>query len=389
MKDCFEYCTGCGLCHSVYDVPFEKDDKGFWVPMSTTDSFSRKVMSEICPFGKMGVSDYSGSVWGKYILAVREFASDEDIRYKASSGGVITSVAAYLLKQKMVDGVILTKADPSVPYHCVTICAKSEKEIVDACGSRYSQSAPLMNILQLIEPSKKYAVIGKPCDIAVLRRYMNSNSALQSQIQYLLSFFCAGMPSDRANQKLLEELECSNCVQLRYRGYGWPGYTTAIDNDGTVHRMEYKKSWMDILGRDIRKCCKFCFDGIGEAADISCGDLWNLKSDKKPDFSESKGYNIVFARTQIGIKLLKQAIEDGVVQSENWETKLEELRYCQPNHYIKRTTILGKILALKILNKPAPKYSFVRMLAYAKKTDMKTQIGSFKGTIKRSIHNKL
>lgn len=389
MKNKFEYCTGCGLCHSAYNVSFEKDSKEFLTPKKPTESFTDETINELCPFGKFGVSEYAGSVWGKYIQAVRGHAGDESIRFKASSGGVITALAIYLLKEKLVDGVILTKEDPIVPYHCITFCAKTEQEIIAASGSRYSQSSPLMNILEMIEPIKKYAVIGKPCDIAVLRRYLNHNKPLQNQVKYLLSFFCAGMPSDKANQRLLRELECSDCVDLRYRGCGWPGYTTAIDKNGKAHKMEYTKSWMEILGRDIRKCCKFCFDGIGEAADISCGDLWNLTTEKKPDFSESEGYNIVFSRTKTGNELLIQAIKAGVVCSESWESKLEELRYCQPNHYIKRTTILGKVLALKLLNKSTPRYSFIRMIAYAKHIDLKTQIGSFKGTIKRVVQNKI
>lgn len=389
MKKCFEYCTGCGLCHSAYHVPFKKDRDDFWVPEKSTDSFTKEMMDQICPFGKNGVSDYSGSVWGKYFQAVRGYAADEIVRHRASSGGVITAISVYLIKNKLVDGVVLTKADPNIPYHCVTFCAYSEREIVEACGSRYSQSSPLMNILDLIEPSKTYAVVGKPCDIAALRRYLNYNKEIQDRVKYLLSFFCAGMPTDRANKKLLDKLGCLDCSELRYRGYGWPGYTTAVDKNGLSYKMEYTKSWMNILGRDIRKCCKFCFDGIGESADISCGDLWNLESDNKPDFTESAGYNIAFARTEVGNELLKQVVKDGTICAENWESKMNELRFCQPNHFIKRTTILGKVVALKFMLKTPPSFRFDRMLAYAKQIDLKTQIGSFKGTIKRCIQKKI
>ena len=87
---------------------------------------------------------------------------------------------------------------------------------------------------------------------------------------------------------------------LRYRGDGWPGYATATQYDGKVFKMDYNTSWGQILGRDIMKMCRFCLDGIGEMADISCCDAWYLTNDNKPDFSEADGRNAVFCRSKLG-----------------------------------------------------------------------------------------
>ena len=32
IKVCTEFCTGCGLCHSVTNVDFKTDEKGFKYP---------------------------------------------------------------------------------------------------------------------------------------------------------------------------------------------------------------------------------------------------------------------------------------------------------------------------------------------------------------------
>ena len=222
---------------------------------------------------------------------------------------------------------------------------------------------------------------------------MNQNGlfyeTIKKQILCTLSFFCAGMPSDDANRKLLNELGSKDCVQLRYRGYGWPGLATAIDADGKKHTMEYENSWINILGRDIRKCCKFCFDGIGEMADISCGDVWNLDTNNKPDFEDAAGYNVVFARTRTGKDILESALKDGYILLENWEDKIHDLQYCQPNHFMKRTTILAKVLALKVMFKSSPSFRFNNMCKYARQVDLKTQISVFKGTIIRILKHRI
>lgn len=384
-----KYCTGCGLCHSVLGVPFEEDEKNFLRPVLKGKQETIQRLETVCPFGSNGVSEYTGSVWGYYESVYRGYSSNEDIRFKASSGGVITALCAYLLDKHIVDGIILTKADTVIPYHCDTFCARTIEEVKSACGSRYSQSSPLFNIKDLIEENEKYCFVGKPCDVAAFRRYLQNDSKLRSQIYCMFSFFCAGMPSDAANEKLISELGCKKCSSLRYRGYGWPGNATAIDIEGKEYSMDYQSSWMNILGRDIRKSCKLCFDGIGEFADISCGDIWELTNDKKPVFTESNGYNIIFARTVLGKQLIESAVSAGSIQTETWAEKIGDLRYCQPNHFLKRTTILSKCLALRCMFRDAPRYKVKRMLQYSKNVDLKTQFSVFKGTVIRILRNKL
>lgn len=388
-KKAIDFCTGCGLCHSVFGVSFGIDDRQFVIPQFEDNSHTYKKTFEICPFGKNGVSKFTGSVWGVYENAYRGYSANADVRFRASSGGVVSSLCMYLLNEHIVDGIILTRADKRIPFQCETFCARTVDEVLSACGSRYSQSSPLMNINNLLKSGEKYCFVGKPCDVSTLKRYMTSDSNLQKQIYCTISFFCAGMPSDSANKRLISELGCNSCVSLRYRGFGWPGKATAIDQNGTEYSMDYQSSWMNILGRDIRKSCKLCFDGIGEYADISCGDIWNLTEDKKPDFSEGEGYNIVFARSKLGDRLINDAFKGNAIFLEDWNSKINELKYSQPNHFIKRTTILSKYIALKLMLQNTPKYKIKRMLSYSRKNDLKTQFIVFKGTLIRILKKRL
>ena len=75
-----------------------------------------------------------------------------------------------------------------------------------------------------------------------LRRYLNKDEKLTKSIIYLLSFFCAGEPSDNAQDELLKRMGTSRreCGTLVYRGYGWPGFTTVNTKDGRELKMRYK-----------------------------------------------------------------------------------------------------------------------------------------------------
>lgn len=393
MKNCYkDFCTGCGLCHDQQNVSFFTDSAGYDVPTSLSKE-QAAFCDIVCPMGKNGIGhDHeTSSLWGNYRAMYKGFSCDEDIRFRASSGGVTTTLAVYLLEKKLVDGVIHIQADPDVPYRTKVVCSYTPEEVIQRCGSRYCQSSPLYDISKLIKPNEKYAFIGKPCDVRALRNLINQRGVFADSIPYLFSFFCAGTPTDTANKKLLNELGCpeERCTELHYRGNGWPGLTYAIDDTGKKSCMEYEKSWMAILGRSIRKSCKFCFDGIGEAADVSCGDYWNLGKDNKPLFEETKGQNVVFGWTQRGAELLIQAKNDGKIElivDCNMEKTLE---LCQPNHKGKRSTTRAKILALKVFGKQHPLYDDKVLKSYSKYSSSMMRFNTFKGTIKRIIQKSI
>lgn len=375
----YDYCTGCGLCHSVGKVSFTYREDGF--PYPNRDDIDVELCKTICPVYENG--NTSDSLWGEYIEVLNGWATDESIRHYASSGGMLTSVCIWMLNSGFVDGIIQTVASESSVYGTQTVISRTEADVKKSMGSRYSISSPLMEVFQLMEKGERYAFVGKPCDVAALRSYCNSNSDANGQIRCFLSFFCAGMPSIEAQKKLLSELGCkeSECATLRYRGDGWPGFTTAQLKSGIDLKMPYSKSWGEILGRDIRSCCRFCNDGIGLAADISCGDAWYVNNENKPIFSENNGRNVIFARTKTGIDVLHNCIKSGEVICEPTDVNL--LRHIQKYQYERRATMIAKVMALALAQRNLPRYSIKRMVRLAKEVSVRRQLSIFKGILIR------
>ena len=329
-----------------------------------------------------------GSIWGKFKSCWLGWSSNEDIRFKASSGGITTALSIYLLEKKIVDAIIQVKKAPDDPTKTINVVSKSEKDVLDCMGSRYTTSSPLRNIKQCIEEGKKYAFIGKPCDASALRMYKNlQKESWTEQIVYIFSFFCAGQPSRKANDKLLKSLGIDNkneCADLQYRGNGWPGKAQAWKHDGTSQIMDYETSWMKILGRDVRPCCRFCADGTGEQADISCGDAWYLTEDHHADiFSEHPGQNVIFARTQAGEDLLNQAIKEGRIVTNSFNPDIDLLRHRQPYHYTRKASLSSLKLAMKLCRRNFPVYDSKKLSAFAKGFSFKSKLLRFLGTIQR------
>ena len=379
-----KYCCGCGLCESLKKCKLKKDDKGFYRPFDENEEL-KSFCKKVCPASGIQCSELdSKQVWGKNIKTYKAYSNDKNIRYTASSGGVLTSLCCYLLDSKLVDGIIHTGEDKKNPISTITLCSTKKEDVINACGSRYSSSSPLKDISKYLNTGKKYAFVGKPCDITVLRNYAKIDERIDKTFPYMLSFYCAGAPSEAANMQLLKKMDCNykTLKSLKYRGDGWPGYATAVDDKGK-HQLTYREAWRDTLGRDIRLICRFCLDGIGEMADISCCDAWKIGPDKKPLFDEAEGENAVFCRTQKGYDLYNDACKEGYIISEDYPNYKEELIYYQKYQYERRITMLSSLLALKVLKKQTPNYDFKILNSYAKKHKLKTQFNRFKGTYKR------
>lgn len=385
---CRTYCTGCGLCHSVYDVEMERDQLGYLKPVNVEDHLEE--LKGICPaFGHASGLYSADAMWGKYKQVYLGASADATIRKEASSGGIITALSCYLLEQGIVDGIIHTVA--SEVYKTKTVVSRSREDVLRGMGSRYAISSPLFEIKQLVKAGEKYAFVGKPCDVSALRLYLERDEGMKEQIQYLFSFFCAGLPSDRAQLGLLKALKCSpeECDSLRYRGNGWPGYATAVKKDGSCEQISYNESWGAILGRDVNRICRFCLDGIGELADVSCGDAWYLTEDGKPDFTERDGRNVIFARTDIGAELIKAAVDGGAINVEEYSQCDRELKMIQRYQYDRRATMRSMIRGMRTCCKKAPKYKRSTLRGFAKKASNKLKTKRYLGTLKRALKGKI
>lgn len=374
-----KYCTGCGLCKAVGFSELHRDKKGFFHPQKEDE------LNKICPASGIQCSLLDkNNIWGRNKGVYLGWTNDKELRDKASSGGIISQVACYLLENKYVDYVIQIGANKKNQTETELYFSKTIEEVKSHCGSRYSISSPLIDI-DKIDCSKKYAFIGKPCDVTALHNYLECTPQLRESIRYVLSFFCMGVPSEQAQEKLLHELGCNECDSLTYRGNGWPGFTTAVDKNGKRYQMDYNSSWGKILGRDLMTACKYCIDGIGELADISCGDAWYLTDNNKPDFSEHEGRNVIFARTTIGQELLMKMKEKGQITIHEYDNYQEELPLIQTSQFNRRRDMLPRIMAMKVMLRPVPDYPVELLKSYSSGVKFKHKLKTFMGSCKRIL----
>jgi coenzyme F420 hydrogenase subunit beta len=255
-----------------------------------------------------------------------------------------------------VDCVVHVGTQEIDPFLTTVHRSRTGAQVLANAGSRYAPAAPLVGLTDLLEEEQtRFAFVGKPCDIAALRAYEKLNPGIERRIVFLISFFCAGTPSILATYDLVRALGVNRSVvrQFRYRGFGWPGRATAVDVGGQEYSMSYDDSWGRILGPRLQFRCKICPDGVGELADIVFGDAWHLK-DGRPSFEERPGRSLILARTAKGERLLAEAESAGYLETAEFD--LRDLAAIQPYQRNRRRAIAARLLALRLVGRPVPRY---------------------------------
>ncbi|OBU27813.1 hypothetical protein C0Z01_08495 [Photobacterium kishitanii] len=380
-------CTGCGLCS---DDDMLIDKAGYLRP--SNNYIVDEISTECCPgviVSHLNESAPYDLSWGPIISSQRGFSTNNEIREKASSGGGISATLMYLLEQGKVDAVIQIGANKTQPIMNEVYINLTTADVLNCSGSRYSPSSPLSIIRKVLKDDKIYAVVGKPCDIAALRKLKSLNPAYDQKFKYLISFFCAGIPSLIGTRDILAKFGINerDLIEFRYRGDGWPGLTTAKTKEGISQTMTYNESWGTILNKYLQPRCKICADGIGEAADIVCADAWD-ESDVAgyPSFEEKDGQSLLITRTDIGKSLIDDMIYNKKISVK--EFPIQKISSIQPFQKERKELCFSRLIALRIAGRNVTKFEGYRLLKSAKNQGMKN-IRSFIGAFKRSLSNRI
>ncbi|EGD9748570.1 TPA: Coenzyme F420 hydrogenase/dehydrogenase, beta subunit C-terminal domain [Escherichia coli] len=381
-------CVGCGFCtENPNDMDINKE--GYYRPISFIDDSLSQL---VCPGKSISHNNSMAPynlLWGPVVSCESGNAVDPDIRHKGSSGGVLTAIAVYLVDSGLVDAIIQVGVSVDNPIRNETYIMKSQEDILKCAGSRYSPSSPLSVIRSLLGNGTRYAVIGKPCDIAAMRTLVNSRQEFQEQFPYLLSFMCAGVPSEEGTRNILERwhIKHEHLISFRYRGDGWPGLTKAITDDGEEFTMTYNESWGGVLNRYLQPRCKLCADGIGEAADIVCADAWYSTTNGYPSFIEKEGRSLTIARTLKGRQLLDLALNKNVISLTPFN--ISDLEKIQPYQANRKQTANVRRWAVMLLGGSVPNFKGYSLNKLMFRAPIKITLKAFFGTLIRKMKGRI
>ena len=386
-------CVGCGLCQAIAgknNIRFVMTPEGRERPVQTgpIGRTEWQMISHACPGMHVTGSDDKGRkeqatidpVWGPYHDLKLGHATDAEIRFRAASGGVLTALCKHLVESGQVKFILQVRASEDRPMRTDTVMSRDCANVIASSGSRYGPATPLASICDALDADEPFVFVGKPCDVTALRLYARDDARVDRQCKFMLALVCGGAPEFRKSLDLVHELgyKEEDVTLMRYRGFGNPGRARVEFRDGHAEERTYLEMWADESKWCIQPRCKICPDAIGESADIAVADFWPGGTPT----GEDAGFSSIIIRTRDGERLLREAVEAGVLTLTR-DVTIDEMSDTQPHQVRKKRTLWARFAGMRAARHPVPIVEGLRLSDLARGQSLSVNLENARGARSR------
>jgi coenzyme F420-reducing hydrogenase beta subunit len=307
-------------------ITLQLNEEGFFTPViDEQHCVNCGLCADVC----YKLFDISAHSEGKQLEDCKVYSAihrDTKELKSVTSGGIASELSKYCFENGYdVLGVVM---NPENDY-CEHIIASCEDDLERMKKSKYVQSYTLKAFKE-IQPTHKTLIIGCPCQIYGIRKYIKQMGAEDNFI--LVDLFCRGVPTTNLYRKYREYLQLKfglgklvTC-DFRSKRMGWHKFSiTARDEEGNEYSSTvYEDMFFSFYLKNtcFKESCYNCELRHGRVfADIRLGDFWGAKY-----YSHDEGVSIVSIYTQKGRDVWNK-ISDTFISEEN---EPPELKKSQP-----------------------------------------------------------
>ncbi|MBC2721524.1 Coenzyme F420 hydrogenase/dehydrogenase, beta subunit C-terminal domain [Desulfosporosinus sp.] len=268
-------CTRCGLCVGLCPyIKTQHEHIAFIHDCSRVDGNCYRV----CPRTQTNWVDLDRQVFGtertdhglgNYLEILYARSLNKEITRAGQYGGVVSTLAAYMVESGQSQGAVLTRGEdngPPTPY-----LARNREEVLACAGSNYSAS-PSLSILNegVFGGLEDLTTVGRPCQILALRKMQGLTDPSQHnlsarKVNFMIGLFCFWTLETEFYSFLQTKTEGERILRLDIP----QNYLVATTEKGDVQVP------IDELRAFVRPTCLRCFDPTAEFADVSVGSTEN------------------------------------------------------------------------------------------------------------------
>ncbi len=352
-----DLCCRCGSCAGIcpaQNIVFQ-DLLGQCLPSDLNKCINGcRLCIQVCPGYRSDVTSYQlGLGATKSIQLVR--AIDKEVCRRGTSGGAVTSILAVGLNEKWWDGVLMLGYNPENPTQTMAKLLTTSIEVLDNTQSRYCV-APLNQILRKTVEGHRYAIVGLPCMLEGLDKWLAIQPKWRDRIVLKLGLLCHSTMKYGATQELLDKLEVTAhdaILQAHYREGAFPGGFKVV-----THNSESKTipldNYMVLFNHYSLNRCRLCVDHYALHSDIAFADPFPFVDELK---NGDLKWTTTVTRSYLGIEYLLRARTLGAIEcrivgdgnEKKWREKLDSIQQVH----------LRQIALTKKMNMPVPSMDII------------------------------
>ena len=367
-----DLCLGCGTCFGVCPMSAISititSSKGIYLPhVDPVACIECGKCYRACPGHSVDFEQFNLELFennirndlvGHYRNCYTGYATDYDIRFNSTSGGLVTAILLFALERGLITGALVTRMSKSNPLDVEPFIARTKDEIMEASKSKYCPVPANIALRKILESDdEKLGIVGLPCHIQGIRKAENINEELKQKIVLHIGLFCGRCPSFIGTEFLLRsaDVEMSNVMSIDYRGGGWPGGTSIILKNGRGLFIPYNIAW-GLISLFIPWRCTLCSDGACELSDISLADAW------LPELSRDKmGLSLIVNRSDIGERLLSMMASSSKIELRPIDASKITGRSHKSMLLFKKRGFIARMRIANLFGKNTPLYNQMRL----------------------------
>jgi coenzyme F420 hydrogenase subunit beta len=393
-------CIGCGLCRAIagpdrLEVAMTREGRERPFVRTPLDAATLERINAVCPgtrvdgavAGTLSSDVETDLIWGPAEHLAIGYASDPDVRYRGSTGGVLTALGRYLLDSGRAKFILHVATSKTAPMRTERRLSFDAASVLDAAGSRYGPAAPLIDFTSILDRAEPFALIAKPCDVSAVRNLAKLDPRVDRYMQYALTMVCGGASELTKSQEILAEfgIDERELSLFRYRGFGNPGPTRLETKDGRAFELTYQQMWADESTWRIQSRCKICPDAMGEGADLVVSDVWPGGGPT----GEDEGFNGIIVRTRRGLELYEAALAAGAIVESPRPVGFRDFDEFQPHQVRKKRAVWARLAGRKAAGQPVPDTHGLRLTDCARRNSVKENLAEARGARRRSSSGRL
>ncbi len=261
----------------------------------------------------MSDSSYSAEPVGSVRKVRITRSTDSAIRDAAQYGGTVTTLVQNALTSGMADRAVLTRTVDGRP---VGVNVSTPEEVAESAGSNYLASPTLAALNQRNGNGGSVAFVGTPCQVIGFRKIADRSSSTNGSRgnPVVIGLFCTWALGHSFLNLLHETVPDGELVKTDVP----PPPASQFDIQTKNEKVSVP---LDDVRPHILDACATCHDMTAEFSDISVGSAEGIS-----------GWNTVLVRTERGEKLLQQALDAGLLESQELpDENLEHLKMASSN----------------------------------------------------------
>ncbi len=290
-------CAACSLCTDVCPqraIHIEDNLSSFNALIDTKKCIKCNLCHSKCPQNNH-VKKNEPIAW------YQGFTLNEEMRSKASSGGVGTELIRWFIEQ---GGYVASCIFNNGEFRFIV--SNDIKSIRQFSGSKYVKSNPqgvYQQVNELLLKKNKVLFIGLPCQCAALKNYVNSK---YDEYLYLVDLICHGTPSPKLLDLFLNQysksLKSISDIKFRLKAK----MQIVVDDEGIVCKgVTDKYTTAFLSGLTYTDNCYNCKYACEErCSDITIGDSWGSQMSVE---EQKKGISLLLIQTVKGQELIKNS----------------------------------------------------------------------------------